>query len=249
MIRQCDNRDFDTIYAIVNDAAMAYKGVIPADRWHDPYMPKHELRAAIDSGIEFWGFELDGVLVGVMGIQPVQDVTLIRHAYVLTSHRRHGIGGQLLRFLLARTGTPTLIGTWAAADWAIRFYEKYGFRLVTPAEKDRLLPKYWGVPHRQIETSVVLGDERWFDAALTIWIWRYFPAEQIPEVKAVMDQYGSETWHREPYRVKRDAVIVSRGSIDALQAAIKLAMIDYRDVLIGEEVDPWMMGELRKYGG
>jgi len=162
MIRPCTLADFDTIFEIVNDAAIAYKGVIPADRWHEPYMPKAELQGAIDSGVAFWGFEMDRVLVGVMGVQPVQDVTLIRHAYVRTSHRRHGIGGQLLDFLLARTRTPTLIGTWAAADWAVRFYQKHGFRLVSTEEKDRLLPLYWGVPTRQIETSVVLGDERWF---------------------------------------------------------------------------------------
>jgi len=161
-IRLCTDQDFDTIYLIINDAAQAYKAVIPADCWHAPYMSREELRAGIVSGIEFWGFELGGSLAGVMGIQPVQDVTLIRHAYVRTSHRRHGIGGQLLQFLLARINTPTLIGTWAAADWAIRFYQKHGFQLVTPEEKDRLLPKYWGVPARQIETSVVLADERWF---------------------------------------------------------------------------------------
>ena len=162
MIRPCTPAAFDTIFEIVNDAAMAYKGAIPAARWHEPYMPKAELRVAIDSGVKFWGYEMDDTLVGVLGIQPVQDVTLIRHAYVRTSHRRHGIGGHLLQFLLARTSTPTLIGTWAAADWAIRFYQKNGFRLVAPEEKDRLLPKYWGVPQRQIETSVVLGDQRWF---------------------------------------------------------------------------------------
>ena len=163
MMRPCTDRDIDAIFSIVNDAAMAYKGVIPGDRWHEPYMPKEELRAAIYGGVKFWGFEQDGVLVGVMGVQPVEDVTLIRHAYVCTTQRRHGIGGQLLRVLLARIDTPTLIGTWAAADWAIRFYQKHGFRLVTAVEKDRLLPKYWGVPARQIETSVVLGDERWFE--------------------------------------------------------------------------------------
>ena len=192
MIRPCTATDFDTIYGIVNDAAVAYKGVIPADRWHEPYMPKQELQAAIDSGVEFWGFEMDGVLVGVMGSQPVQDVTLIRHAYVRTSHRRHGIGGQLLRCLLARIGTPTLIGTWEAADWAIRFYQKHGFRLVTPEEKDRLLPKYWGVPKRQIETSVVLGDRRWFDALLAVWVRRYYPPEQVPEVMSMLAQYGTQ---------------------------------------------------------
>ena len=248
MIRPCTPADIDTIYAIVNDAAIAYKGVIPADRWHEPYMPKPELQAAIDSGVVFWGFEMDGMLVGVMGIQPVQDVTLIRHAYVRSSHRRHGIGGQLLRLLLARTTTPTLIGTWAAADWAIRFYEKHGFRLVTAAEKDRLLPKYWGVPQRQIETSVVLGDGRWFDAVLAVWIRRYFVAEQIPEVMALLAEHGGETWHREPDRVKRDAIIVSRGSLAALKETIRLAKTDYRDVLIGEEVDPWVIGELKKHG-
>ena len=247
MIRRCTDTDFDTIYAIVNDAAMAYKGVIPADRWHEPYMSKTELQAAIDGGVAFWGFEMDGGLVGVMGIQPVQDVTLIRHAYVRTSHRRHGIGGQLLQFLLARISTPTLIGTWAAADWAIRFYQKHGFRLVTPEEKDRLLPKYWGVPLRQIETSVVLGDQRWFDALLTVWIRRYYPADMIPDVMAVLAGYGREEWHREPRRVKRDAVIVSRGSLAVLKETIQLADRDYRDVLVGEEVDPWVIGELGRY--
>jgi N-acetylglutamate synthase-like GNAT family acetyltransferase len=120
-----------------------------------------ELREAVNSGVVFWGFEQDGELLGVMGTQPVQDVTLIRHAYVRTDHRRQGIGGRLLRFLLSRIDGPVLVGTWAAADWAIRFYRKHGFRLVTPAEKDRLLRKYWRIPERQIETSVVLADEKW----------------------------------------------------------------------------------------
>lgn len=247
-MRPCTDADFEAVYAIVNDAAQAYEGVIPADRWHDPYMPRAELRAAIDSGVELWGYEQDGELVGVMGIQPVRDVTLIRHAYVRTSHRRRGIGGQLLVFLLARTATPTLIGTWAAADWAIGFYEKHGFRLVTPEEKDLLLPKYWGVPQRQVETSVVLGDQRWFDALLLMWIRRYYPADKIQKVMAALAEYGQEEWHREPWRVKRDAVIVSRGSLDALMATIQLADRDYRDVLVGEEVDPWVIGELKKYG-
>jgi GNAT superfamily N-acetyltransferase len=125
-------------------------------------MPKGELQEAIAGGVQFWGFEQDGELVGVMGIQPVQDVTLVRHAYVRTRHRRQGIGSRLLSFLLHQRCTPALVGTWAAAVWAVKFYEKHGFQLVTPEEKDRLLPLYWGVPQRQIETSVVLGDERWF---------------------------------------------------------------------------------------
>lgn len=164
MIRRCTHRDFDAIHTIINDAASAYRGIIPPDCWHEPYMPRAELEAAMDTGVVFWGFEEGGQLAGVMGSQPVQDVTLIRHAYVGTRHRRTGIGSQLLRFLSNGIDTPILIGTWAAADWAVRFYRKHGFRLVTPAEKDRLLPKYWGIPRRQIETSVVLGDQRWFDA-------------------------------------------------------------------------------------
>jgi N-acetylglutamate synthase-like GNAT family acetyltransferase len=160
MIRQCGTNDFETIYEIVNDAAVAYKGVIPADRWHEPYMPRGELQHEIDAGVRFWGYEVEGELVGVMGIQDVQDVTLIRHAYVRTTQRRKGIGGKLLSHLLTLTERPIMIGTWAAATWAIRFYEKHGFRLVTEEEKNRLLKKYWSIPERQVETSVVLAEER-----------------------------------------------------------------------------------------
>jgi len=159
MIRPCTDADFDAIYEIINDAARAYCGVIPADRWHVPYMPKDSLRHEIDSGVRFWGWEEGGELVGIMGIQDVQDVTLIRHAYVRTTNRGQGIGGKLLAELRKLTTWPVLIGTWAAATWAIRFYEKHGFRLVTPEEKDRLLKKYWSIPERQVETSVVLADE------------------------------------------------------------------------------------------
>ena len=160
MIRQCETDDFETIYEIVNDAAVAYKGVIPADRWHEPYMPREELQHEIDDGVRFWGYEEDGDLIGVMGIQDVQDVTLIRHAYVRTTQRRKGIGGKLLSHLLTLTDRPILIGTWAAATWAIRFYEKHGFRLVSEEEKTRLLKKYWSIPERQVETSVVLTEEK-----------------------------------------------------------------------------------------
>jgi len=156
MIRLCTEADFDTIYAIVNEAAEAYRGVIPADRWHEPYMSQDDLRHEIDSGVWFWGYEEDGELIGVMGIQDVQDVTLIRHAYVSTANQGQGIGGKLLAELRKLTTRPILIGTWAAAAWAIRFYEKHGFRMVTPVEKDRLLKKYWSIPDRQVETSVVM---------------------------------------------------------------------------------------------
>jgi GNAT superfamily N-acetyltransferase len=162
VIRRCTEDDFETVYSIINDAATAYNGVIPADRWHEPYMPKEELRREIDAGVVFWGYEEGGELAGVMGIQDVQDVTLFRHAYVRTAVRNRGIGGKLLAFLYDRTNRPVLIGTWAAADWAIRFYEKHGFRLVALGEKDRLLGKYWSIPGRQTETSVVLADRKWF---------------------------------------------------------------------------------------
>lgn len=158
MIRRCDDSDFETMYAIINDAARAYRGVIPEDRWHEPYMPREDLRREIGDGIRFWGFEEDGKLIGVMGIQDAGDVTLIRHAYVTTSERRKGIGSMLLSELVRKTDRPLLIGTWADAAWAIRFYEKHGFRLVTPEEKDRLLTTYWKIPARQVETSVVLSD-------------------------------------------------------------------------------------------
>lgn len=168
MIRQCTSSDFETIYAIINDAAQAYKGVIPADRWHEPYMPAEELRRQIEEGVVFWGYECDGRLVGVMGIQHVQDVTLIRHAYVRTAHRQHGIGGQLLAHLRQLTTRPVLIGTWADARWAIAFYKKHGFAQVTPSEKERLLRKYWSIPVRQVDTSVVLADANWFERARAV---------------------------------------------------------------------------------
>jgi len=161
MIRRCTESDLAAILAIVNDAAQAYRGHIPADRWHEPYMPEEELRHELAAGVVFWGWEQAGKLIGVMGLQDVADVTLIRHAYVATTARRQGVGGKLLQFLLDRASRPVLIGTWAAATWAIRFYEQHGFRVVSPAEKERLLRKYWRIPDRQIETSVVLADPKW----------------------------------------------------------------------------------------
>jgi N-acetylglutamate synthase-like GNAT family acetyltransferase len=162
MIRQCEDAEFETIYEIINDAAQAYRGTIPADCWKEPYMSEDELRQEIEEGVRFLGFEEDGKLAGVMGIQHVKDVTLIRHAYVRTARRSQGIGDQLLSHLVAGAARPVLIGTWADATWAIRFYEKRGFRLVSAAEKDKLLKRYWSVPVRQMDTSVVLADERWF---------------------------------------------------------------------------------------
>lgn len=147
--------------AIINDAAQAYRGIIPGDRWHEPYMPEHELRAEIAAGVVFWGAEEDGRLVGVMGLQDVRDVALIRHAYVATARRGSGIGSRLLQHLVAQTDRPILVGTWADATWATRFYVKHGFTLLSPAETEPVLRRYWSIPDRQIATSVVLADARW----------------------------------------------------------------------------------------
>lgn len=158
MIRRCDHREFHTIWTIINDGARAYKGVIPEDRWTEPYMSKEKLKHEMDDGVVFWGYEEMGTLAGVMGIQEVGDVTLIRHAYVRTTHQSRGIGGQLLAHLRQLAKGPVLVGTWADAAWAIGFYQKHGFRVVAPAEKERLLRKYWNIPERQMETSVVLAE-------------------------------------------------------------------------------------------
>jgi GNAT superfamily N-acetyltransferase len=168
MIRRCHDDERDEILAIVNAAAEAYRGVIPADRWHDPYMPAHELDTEIAAGVEFWGYETgDGELAGVMGIQPLHDVDLIRHAYVKPDSQRGGIGAALLRHLLDRATKPVLVGTWAAAEWAIAFYRRNGFTQVSTEEKTRLLRTYWSIPERQIETSVVLADESYGERRLT----------------------------------------------------------------------------------
>jgi GNAT superfamily N-acetyltransferase len=157
-IRRCTPEEHTTIVAIVNAAAVAYRGVIPDDRWHEPYMGLQELEGEIASGVEFWGYEADGELVGVMGVQPVEDVDLIRHAYVLPGSQGGGVGAALLRHLRERSERPMLVGTWAAAEWAIRFYRRHGFELVTPAQKTALLRRYWSIPDRQVETSVVLAN-------------------------------------------------------------------------------------------
>lgn len=156
-IRRCGDDEGDAILAIINSAAAIYRGVIPADCWHEPYMPADALADEIAAGVVFWGCEVGGTLAGVMGIQPVRDVDLIRHAYVMPGHQRHGVGGALLRHLRELTGRRMLIGTWAAATWAIRFYQRHGFELVPAAHKTRLLKTYWTVPERQIDASVVLA--------------------------------------------------------------------------------------------
>lgn len=157
VIRRCREDERATILAIVNAAAEAYRGVIPDDRWHEPYMDANALDDDIAAGVAFWAYESDGGLIGVMGIQPVDDVDLIRHAYVLPDSQRRGVGHALLAHLQALTDRRMLVGTWAAADWAIGFYRRNGFELVSPEQKDLLLRNYWSIPARQIETSVVLA--------------------------------------------------------------------------------------------
>jgi N-acetylglutamate synthase-like GNAT family acetyltransferase len=150
--------EHDAIHAIVNTAAERYRGAIPPDCWHEPYMSREELDREIAAGVEFWVYEEEGRLVGVMGIQPVKDVTLIRHAYVMPAHQGKGIGGKLLGHLRAMTTRPILIGTWKDATWAIRFYETHGFERVPESRKAELLRRYWTISDRQVETSVVLRE-------------------------------------------------------------------------------------------
>ena len=157
MIRRLLYQDFVFVLHIINDAAMAYKGVIPDDMWKEPYMSVEELKEEINSGIKFFGYEERGKIIGVMGIQRVKDVALIRHAYVLTKYQRKGVGSRLLKYLMnLAKSSEILVGTWKNATWAVRFYEKHGFKLTSSKEKDKLLRKYWNIPERQIETSVVL---------------------------------------------------------------------------------------------
>ncbi len=161
MICRVPPSEFSSALDVVNDAAQAYKGVIPVDRWKEPYMTAEELKEEGESGVQFFGWTENNALLAVMGIQRVREVTLIRHAYVLTSHQRRGIGEKLLRHLMSLAQTPeVLVGTWTAAWWAVRFYEKHGFKLVSPEEKDNLLHEYWNIPERQVETSVVLKLKR-----------------------------------------------------------------------------------------
>jgi GNAT superfamily N-acetyltransferase len=149
------------MFEIIDDAAQAYKGVIPEDRWHEPYMAVEELKHEIDDGVEFWGYEEAGRLMGVMGLQDKGELYLIRHAYVRTSSRKRGIGTELLRHLERMTDKPILVGTWADATWAIKFYQKNGYRLLSRSETETLLKKYWKIPERQVVTSIVLANPRW----------------------------------------------------------------------------------------
>jgi N-acetylglutamate synthase-like GNAT family acetyltransferase len=164
LIRKSEEADFAAMLAIVNDAARAYRGVIPADRWHEPYMSADELAREMAAGVVFWVAEHEERLAGVMGIQDKGDVALVRHAYVAPTTQRAGVGTRLLRHVEGLVDKPILIGTWAAASWAIEFYRRNGFSVVPSGHKDRLLQNYWSIPARQVETSVVLANGQWIDA-------------------------------------------------------------------------------------
>ena len=157
-IRLCRNAELTVIHGIISGAAEAYRGVIPADCWHDPYMSFHDLERELAAGVQFWGYELGGELIGVMGFQPVKDVNLLRHAYVLPGRQRGGIGSALIGHLRSLSARRMLVGTWAAATWAIRFYQRHDFQLLTAARAKILLNTYWTITDRQIETSVVLAN-------------------------------------------------------------------------------------------
>jgi GNAT superfamily N-acetyltransferase len=163
IVRRCEPVELDEAYRVINDAAEAYRATIPADRWNEPYMSREELQGEVEAGVVFWGAFDDGVLLGVMGLQEVADVALIRHAYTRTASQGRGVGTTLLECLRSQAARPMLVGTWRAAAWAIRFYERHGFSLVTDQQKDVLLHRYWSIPERQVEESVVLADARWFD--------------------------------------------------------------------------------------
>lgn len=163
MIRKAVESDLPAILAVINDAAHVYRGVIPADRWHEPYMPREDLLSEIAAGVVFWVAEEGRQLLGAMGIQDKSEVALVRHAYVARRMQRKGVGRALLRHVQGLTDRPVLIGTWAAASWAIDFYRRNGFTVVSEGDKDLLLRKYWSIPVRQIETSVVLADRRWME--------------------------------------------------------------------------------------
>ncbi len=162
-IRESEQADLAEIFAVVNEAAQAYRGVVPIDRWHEPYMPMSELEREIAQGIIFWVAEEEGHLLGVMGIQDKGDVALVRHAYVRPTTQRKGVGTKLLRHVESLACKPVLIGTWADASWAIEFYRRNGYTILSDSHKERLLRTYWSIPERQIETSVVLADRRWME--------------------------------------------------------------------------------------
>jgi N-acetylglutamate synthase-like GNAT family acetyltransferase len=168
IVRESTAEDRGEMLAIINEAAVAYRGVIPADRWHEPYMSSAELEREIADGVQFWVAEDDSRVLGVMGIQDRGDVALVRHAYVATAAQRSGIGASLLRHVEGLVDKPILIGTWAMASWAIRFYQRNGFRVLEPAENDRVLRKYWSIPERQVATSVVLANARWMSEQLPV---------------------------------------------------------------------------------
>jgi N-acetylglutamate synthase-like GNAT family acetyltransferase len=204
MVRKAQVGDHTAMLAIINAAAQKYKGVIPADRWHEPYMPREEFESEIANGIEFWVVEDAGKVRGVMGMQDKGDVALVRHAYVDPGAQRMGVGTHLLRHVQGLAQKPILIGTWAAATWAIDFYCRNGFSVVTEKQKNRLLKTYWSIPARQVETSVVLADERWMEIErqrqhamkCNNRAWELSTSQRTPvENREMLDAAHAAMWH------------------------------------------------------
>ena len=157
MISEYKKTDTSKILHIINDASLKYKGVIPDDCWSEPYMSEQELISEFNDGVRIYGYHHNNILIGVIGIQEVKDVILIRHAYTLSLYQGKGIGGALLEYLLKKNRSARLlVGTWKNASWAIKFYKKFDFILHTKEETTLLLKKYWNIPTKQIENSVVL---------------------------------------------------------------------------------------------
>jgi SAM-dependent methyltransferase len=230
MIRKSSETDVPVMLEIVNAAAQAYRGTIPTDRWHDPYMPRAEMQKEIADGVVFWVAEEDGKTLAVMGIQDKGDVALVRHAYVMPSLQRSGLGTKLLRHVQGLTGKPVLIGTWAAATWAINFYRRNGFTLVTDAEKNTLLKKYWSIPERQIETSVVLADKSWTDKKFSGSIPKIYETYLVP---LIFEPYAADMAKRvaplRPVRVLEIAAgtgVVTRQLASTLPTATSIIATD-----------------------
>ncbi|HUQ27174.1 MAG TPA: GNAT family N-acetyltransferase [Usitatibacter sp.] len=221
MIRKSRDTDVPVMVEIVNAAAQAYRGAIPADRWHDPYMPRAEMEKEISDGVAFWVAEEGGRIVAIMGIQDKGDVALVRHAYVRPTLQRTGLGSKLLKHVQALTARPVLIGTWAAATWAIDFYRRNGFTLVTEAEKSALLKKYWSIPERQIETSVVLADKSWTDKKFAGSIPKIYDTYMVP---LIFQPYAADLAARlAPLRPSRVLEIAAGTGVVTRQLAATLA--------------------------
>ena len=243
MIRRSRDSDLPVMVEIVNAAAQAYRGAIPADRWHDPYMPREEMEKEIAAGVTFWVAEQDGRTLAVMGIQDKGEVALVRHAYVMPSLQRTGLGTKLLRHVQDLAGKPVLIGTWAAATWAIDFYRRNGFTLVTPAEKNALLKRYWSIPERQVETSVVLADKRWSDKVFAGSVPRLYDTYMVP---LIFEPYAADIARRlAPLRPQRVLEIAAGTGVVTRHLA---ATLPGATSIIATDLNPPMLEAAKEAG-